>query len=252
MNEYQTYHTAFAVLVLAMVSFYFGTLAKKKTPDKYLTEDAISSIRFIALPLILVSTMALVFMLNVSRTGFDKREALLEKVSSEIIQFDRLLLFYGPTANPVREEYRNYIRYVVDHRDEVFFGALDRKEVEPFASMVQQLPVPKGDTAKQATKDYLLDRLGELSATRFELSTYASKQIYTPTIILVTSWLCLIFFVAGGISPIGNPFVVAFGLFSAFSVSSVMFLILEYQQPLAGFIQLNTRPLELVAKTLQL
>lgn len=242
-----SYHTALAVLVLAVVSYYFGSLAKKYVISELVTSEAMSSIKFLTLPLILTSAIVLGLMLSVTRATFDKREALVEKFASDAIQVDRLLTFYGPEASKAQQEFREYMAYLLNNEMKVLHGAWDRTASEAFAKDIMALPT-KGD--KVMLKNYLVDKMGELSQIRFDLASYADRQIYTPTIVLITSWLCVIFFVCGTVAPLGNAFVMAFGLLSAASVASVMFLILEYQQPIAGLIQLNERPLELVRQEL--
>jgi hypothetical protein len=81
--------------------------------------------------------------------------------------------------------------------------------------------------------------LGQLPWLLFEQS---GRSISMPLLIVVISWLAIIFFSWGLFAP-SNSIAIAALLLAALSVSGAIFLILELDQPFDGLIHISSTPM---------
>ena len=82
----------------------------------------------------------------------------------------------------------------------------------------------------------------ELAATRWLLLLQETETISMPLLVVVVTWLSLIFMGFGLFSPRNGTVVVALFL-CALSVSGAIFLILEMDRPLDGIVRISDAPM---------
>jgi hypothetical protein len=249
MNNFQSYNFAVAIVTLCIVSYYFGTLARRYIPESALGQQAIEAVRFISVPLLLVSAVTMAMMLFTARQSFNAKQDLVNEIAGASLQLDRVLTYYGgDKALHAQDEFREYLQYLLTDKDAIW-KLKDRQAVEPFARDIQALPIPAKDTGVAvATKRFALDLMGKISQDRFLLGTMNAKIIYPATYTLLAIWLCVVFSCMGATAPLFNPWVFWFGCVAAGCVGSICFIVAEYQTSTAGFITLDASPFEMVLK----
>ena len=77
---------------------------------------------------------------------------------------------------------------------------------------------------------------------RWRLIVSPQDTLSLPLIMLVTSWLMMVFGVFGSISP-RNAVVYVTIVLCAFSIASAVYLILDLDRPLSGLIRISSAPL---------
>ena len=249
MNNFQSWNFAVAIVTLAIVSYYFGTLARRYIPENFIGAQAIDAVRFVSLPLLLVTAVVLSMMLFTARQSFNAKQDLVNEMAGASLQLDRVLTYYGgPHALKAQDEFREYLQYLLKNPDAIW-KLKDRSDVEAFARDIQALPIPPKDTGVAvATKKFALDLMGKISQDRFMLGTLNAKVIYPATYTLLAIWLCVLFSCMGVTAPMFNTFVFWFSVVAAGCAGSVCFIIAEYQTSTAGLITLDNAPFQMVLK----
>jgi hypothetical protein len=98
------------------------------------------------------------------------------------------------------------------------------------------------DNAQRDLAGKALALAEELAATRWLLVLQEQETISMPLLVVVVTWLSLIFAGFGLFSP-GNGTVVAALCLCALSVSGAIFLILEMDRPLEGMVRISEAPM---------
>ncbi len=91
-------------------------------------------------------------------------------------------------------------------------------------------------------RDQAMQITGDMGRVRALLMEQTASSIPTPFLIVLVFWLAIIFVGFGLFAP-RNPTVVSLLLICAVSVAGAVFLIVELDRPLTGFIQISDAPL---------
>jgi hypothetical protein len=90
--------------------------------------------------------------------------------------------------------------------------------------------------------------MSEISAgiiqARWQISTSTSSDISWPFLLILASWLAIIFAIFGLTSPRNGLVYVAVAM-SALSITSPLYLIMEYSDAMTGLLQLSSAPLRI-------
>jgi hypothetical protein len=99
---------------------------------------------------------------------------------------------------------------------------------------------PKNDEQRDL-KAKVMDVGSEVGKTRFLLSTQMmSSSVSMPLLIVVVGWLAILFFSFGLFAPM-NGVVINALLAAALSVAGAIFLVLEFDHPFGGLIQISSQ-----------
>jgi hypothetical protein len=239
--------SALSLITIAIVSYYAGIYIRHYYFPN-LSHDAISSIRFATLPLILVMSVVMSSQLGAAREGFLNKQRTIDDMASLSVQLDRALTYYGKPAEQAQADFRDYLRYILSTPD-AMWGGVDRTNAEKFAIELQTLPVPIKDPGIAAnTKKFILDLMGRISLDRYKLATLSIHGTYAFTSLLLSLWLSTIFICIGVSSePLSS---VAFfaSLAVAFCVGSTAFITNEFENARQGLIQVSIEPFGRVLK----
>lgn len=99
------------------------------------------------------------------------------------------------------------------------------------------------DEAQRELRSHATALAQDLNASRWLLLLQRHDSISTPLLVVVVSWLTLIFVGFGLFSPPRNATVVAALFLCALSVSGAIFLILEMDDPLTGLVRISDVPM---------
>jgi membrane-bound ClpP family serine protease len=197
----------------------------------------------------LVATMtALVLGLLVSsaKAAYDTTRSDIIQMAAKVAFLDRVLTLYGSEAAEARSELRAAVTDAVAR-----IWATDQTRPAQLAPnpqvgdalyiTVQQLS-PQNDT-QRALKAQVVTLMVDLGQLRSLLVAQSIPSISKPMLIILLSWLVVIFFGFSLIAPPNATTTLAM-VASAFSVAGAIFLILELDQPFAGgLIHIPSAPL---------
>jgi len=196
----------------------------------------------------LVATMAaLVLGLLVSsvKGSYDTERSEVIQMAAKVAFLDRVLAIYGPEAAEARTRFHEAVKEAV--------MAMWPREASGSA---QVAPNPKPGNAVYAAvqdlsphddmqrklKDQATTIATDLGQLRSLLVAQSVPSISTPMLIILVSWLVVIFLGFSVLAP-PNATVMFALMVSALAVSGAIFLILELDQPFDGLIRISSEPM---------
>jgi hypothetical protein len=242
MNPAFTALIVFACLVGAAV---LGRVIRRLLPDHHLASDSRDGIK---LALGLVSTMsALVLGLLVSsaKSSYDAERSEVIQMAAKVAFLDRVLATYGPEATDARSRFHDSVNDAVKRMWPEETGmpaslAPNTRAGDAMYVAVQNLS--PHDEMQQKLKDQAVSLATDLGQLRSLLHAQGVPSISKSMLMILVSWLVIIFLGFSVLAP-GNPTVMFAFIISAVAVSGAIFLILELDQPFAGFLRISNQPM---------
>jgi hypothetical protein len=251
--------SSLAISGIAFACVFGGTLLgmimRAVLPEQHLSPESKDVVK---LGMGLVGTMtALVLGLLIAsaKSSFDTQRIGLAQLSANIIMLDRALARFGTESQEVRQTLRNSVIDTLQQSwpDEGYGAGQPKKRTgtegryEGLYGMVQSLK-PATDVQRDAQAQAL--KIGsDIAQMRWTLFAEKGRSIPLPFLVVMVSWLTLLFASFSLFSP-PNATVVATLFICALAVSSAIFLILELDQPLEGFIRISSDPLRAAVERL--
>ncbi len=238
--------TATVVLACVVGSALLGMFIRARLPDHHLSPETKDSVK---LAMGLVATMvALILGLLIAsaKSSFDAERNGVAQMAAKIVFLDRMLVDYGPETTDARQLLRHSVALAIAEMWPDRKSAQSQLDptvtpADGLYALIQQLS-PKTELQrvfKSQTMGIAFD-LGQLRWLEFE---QAGGSVSMPILIIMTSWLAILFVSFGLFSP-PNGTVVASLLLVALSVSAAIFLIMELDRPFDGAIQISSEPLD--------
>jgi hypothetical protein len=197
----------------------------------------------------LVATMAaLVLGLLVASTkgSYDTQKNEVIQMAAKTVFLDRVLANYGSETAESRDILRQSVGSAIDHiwpdKKSSQAAQLDPSvsSGETFFNSIQKLS-PQNDV-QRSLKSQATQIATDLGQMRWLLFEQTETSISVTMLIVLISWLAIIFMSAGLFAPPNATVVIALML-AAVSISGAIFLILELDSPFDGVIQISKRPM---------
>ena len=242
MNASFTALIVFGSLVAAVL---LGRLIRRLLPDEHLATESRDGIK---LALGLVSTMsALVLGLLVSsaKGSYDTERNEVIQMAAKVAFLDRVLAVYGPEAAEARVRFHEAIKGAVQQmwpEEARLPGQLapNTQAGNVVYGVVQALS--PHDDAQRKRKEQAISVGIEIGQLRSLLVAQSVPSISKPMLIILVSWLVIIFLGFSVLAP-SNPTVMFAFIISAMAVSGAIFLILELDEPFGGFLRISSEPM---------
>jgi hypothetical protein len=235
------------VLVCVLAGALLGAFLRSSLPAHHLSEESKDTIKLGTGLIATLVALVLGLLVASAKGSFDTKSEEIKVGAANIILLDGQLRRIGAEADPVRL----LLRKVLAARVEVPWGqqsiralagtpTTDGVSFEEVESQIRGLPVT---SAEQRFLQARALQLGaDLAQTRWLLAEQVGSTVETPFLVVVVSWLAVIFASLGLLAP-RNVTVWVVIVLCALSVSAAVFLILELDQPFGGVITLSKEPL---------
>jgi hypothetical protein len=222
-----------------------GRRVHRCLPEDHLTDVSRDAVK---LAMGLVATMtALVLGLLVSsaKEAYDTKRSEVIQMAAKVAFLDRVLALYGPETAEARSKLRTAVADAVRRiwaTDQSRRAQLTtNQQVGDALYLAIQRLLPHDD-AQRALKAQIATLLADLGQLRSLLIAQSIPSISKPMLIILVSWLVVIFFGFSLIAPPNATTALAL-VASAFSVAGAIFLILELDHPFGGLIHIPSEPL---------
>jgi hypothetical protein len=233
------------LLVCIFGASLLGMLLRPRLSQHHLSADTKESVK---LGMGLVATMAallLGLLVAAAKSAYDTQKSEVIQMSAKIVFLDRVLANYGPESADARVLLRGMVEGAVSRmwpEERSHHAQLDPtgSGAEVFHNAVQKLS-PRNDL-QLSLKSQAVGIANELGQLRWLLFEQSDTSISAPLLIVVISWLAMIFASWGLFAP-SNAITIASLLLAALSVSGAIFLILELDQPFDGVIHISSAPM---------
>jgi len=233
----------------AMAAAALAGMAVRKRLPQHHTEDGSRDaiLRSVGL-VVTLSAVVLGFLVGAAKSYYGAVEDQLNEIAADAAMLDRLLTRYGAQAEPVRQVLRQSVGRAVGtiwpgHPSSLPQSGPESalEASERLASAIEDLP--QGDPRQTGLHDQALGQLADMQHSGFKLSRIAQARPQAPTLAVVVSWLVIIFFGFGLVSPATGT-ARASMILAAVASAGALFLILELYSPVSGLLQIQPAILE--------
>jgi hypothetical protein len=222
-----------------------GIVLRSVLPERYFTNEAKDVLRLGLGLITTLSALVLGLLISTAKSSYDAKRGQLTQIAADVILLDRSLALYGSETNGARLALRKQIGVLVDQIHS--FGASSAKlppssraDLSDFYQMVRRLS-PRDDGQRSLKSEALRISL-EVGQIRASALARESSSIPIPFLLVLVFWLTALFAGFGLFAP-RNLIVVAVLCVCALTASTAVFLILDMDQPLTGFMRLSIEPL---------
>src|SRR6266853_1638759 len=233
-----------------------GMLLQKVLPEHHLDTASKDTVKVGAGMLATLTALVLGLLVSSAKSSFDAMNAGIAQTGAKVLLVDHILADYGPETKEVREQLRNTVASGIERvwpETKTATGGLRAMESVDAAKTLQaklRELTPKNDLQKSLLAQ-ASQIAGDVLQTRLLLVEGQQNTLPSPFLVLLIFWLAGLFISFGLFAP-RNGTVLAVLLICAWSVSSAIFLVLEMNRPLDGFIKVSSAPLrkavELIGK----
>jgi hypothetical protein len=223
-----------------------GLRLRGMLPENHLSSETKDAVKF---GMGLVATMAaLVLGLLVASTkgAYDTQKSEVAQMAAKTVFLDRALANYGSESAESRDLLRRSVESAISHmwpdKKSSQAAQLDPSvsSGEAFFNSIQKLS-PQNDV-QRSLKSQAAQIATDLGQMRWLLFEQTETSISVTMLIVLISWLAIIFMSAGLFAPPNATVIIALML-AALSVSGAIFLILELDMPFDGVIQISQKPM---------
>jgi hypothetical protein len=218
-----------------------------RLPAQHLEGDSKDVVKLVMGLIATITALVLGLLISSAHTAYDAQEAELQQLAVHVYQVDRILAHFGSDATPQREQLRRLLEADIARiwrsggaGNPPYAPLAAQEEAEGLFESIASLS-PKNDLQRfgQSRALQLLASVGE---TRRLLVEQSQGELSWPFLVVVVSWLTILFF-GFGLFARFNATVAAAFFVGSLSVAGAISLILQMNQPYAGWLQVSSAPL---------
>jgi cytochrome bd-type quinol oxidase subunit 2 len=231
------------VLVLLIIAILIGRQFRQLIPEKRVSEDTKDTVK---LSMGLVATMAallLGLLVSSAKGTYDAERTQVIQMAAKVSYLNRLLTLYGPETMDVRKQFHASIEDAIRRlwpKDEKLKADL-RPNIEAGDSVYFKIEALSPATdAQQKLKVLVEAGAADLAQLRALLVAHSESSISTPMLVVVSSWLVVIFASFSLLAPPNKTAATAL-VISALAVAGAIFLLLELDSPFDGILKIPNR-----------
>ncbi len=226
---------------------FLGMFLRKRLPGHHLSGDTKDVVR---LGTGLIGTMAalvLGLLIASANSTYETQSGQVRQLTANIALLDVTLAQYGPETGPLRNLLRRAVTTLADRiwRE----NGSDSGKAEAFGASAASLSfydeilkLSPQNEAQRSLQVRAIDAGNDVAKARLLLFVQAGGSIPMPFLVILISWLTIIFASFSLFADSNTTVISALGLF-ALSASAAIFLILELSQPFTGLMMISSAPL---------
>ena len=240
---------------LALVAFacvfggaLLGLYLRAVLPEHHLSDESLDIVRLATGLVATMAALVLGLLISSSMGSFDRINNELVENAARVVSLDRLLAEYGPQTRELREQIkRNYSTKVelLTSGDATQVAKLQTPEsigaMESIQAKLWRL-APRDDE-QRGLRSQALQISSELGSARALMLLQMDGSIPMRLLAVLVLWLVIIFIAFGLCAP-RNYTTIGALLVCSLCASGAIFLILELDRPLDGFIKIPPAPLQ--------
>jgi hypothetical protein len=241
-------------LLMSVIAFgcvlggtFFGIFLRHRLPEHHLSAATKDVVRLGTGLIGTIAGLVLGLLIASANSTYETQSTQVQQLTANIVLLDRTLAQYGPETDLARNLLRRGVASMADRiwRE----NGSDSGKVAPFEASAAALSLydeilklsPRNET-QRSLQARALDTVQDLGKTRLLLFAEAGMAIPIPFLVVLISWLTIIFASFSLFADNNGTTIVALGIF-AVSASAAIFLILELSQPFAGLMTISSEPL---------
>ena len=224
-----------------------GMWLQRLLPSHHLSKETQDVVKLSAGTVATLTALVLGLLVSSAKSSFDTMNNGLVQGSAKVILLDRALARYGPETKAVREQMKRSVAATIERvwpTEKTGVPALTAVERATGMELVQDKLnelTPQNDAQRRALAQ-AQQIVADLSQTRWLLIEQEQNQLPFPLLVILVFWLSLIFVSFGLFAPT-NATALTVLFLGACAISAAIFLVLELNRPLEGFIKVSSVPL---------
>jgi hypothetical protein len=226
---------------------FLGMFLRNRLPGHHLSGDTKDVVRLGTGLIGTIAALVLGLLIASANSTYETQSSQVRQLTASIVLLDRTLVQYGPETDSIRKLLREAVPILANRiwRE----NRSDSGKVEPFEASsaalsfydeIQKLS-PRND-AQRSLQARAIDTSNDLAKTRLLLFAKAGGSIPMPFLVVLVSWLTIIF-ASFSLFADNNATTIAALCIFALSASASIFLILELSQPFTGLMMISGEPL---------
>ena len=224
-----------------------GLALQRLLPKHHLSKESQDLVKLGAGVIATITALVLGLLVSSAKSSFDAMNTRIMQASASAIILDRMLAEYGPEAKNAREQLRRSVeeslrRIWPSERTGVSGTAgIERGgAIEAVQAELRRL-VPPDDAHRQVLAQ-AQQVASDVSQSRWMLIEEAQNELPNTFLVVLVLWLTLLFVSFGLFAP-RHAMTVIVLFICACSMSAAIFLVLEMNRPLDGYIKVSSAPL---------
>lgn len=240
-----------SLALIAFACIFGGTLLgaflRNRLPGHHLESDTKDAVRLGAGLIATIAALVLGLLIASANGTFESRNGQVKQLTANVLLLDTILALYGPEADGARRLLRRDLASFADRiwrENREGSGKPARFELTAAAVEFETelLKLSPQNDAQHYLKTMAANASAELAKTRLLLFTSAGRSLPMPFLVVLISWLTIIFASFSLFANRNATMLVALCIY-AVSASAAIFLILELSQPFSGLLQISSEPL---------
>jgi hypothetical protein len=225
----------------------FGIFLRNTLPEHHLSGATKDVVRLGTSLIGTIAALVLGLLIASANTTYQTQSSQVQQLTANIVVLDHTLAQYGPETDLARNLLRRAVPVLADRiwRD----NRSESAKAEPFEASAAGLSFydeilklsPRDDT-QRSLQARAVDAAQDLAKTRLLLFAEAGMTIPMPFLVVLVSWLAIIFASYSLFADNNATTIIALAIF-ALSASASIFLILELSQPFTGLMMISSEPL---------
>jgi hypothetical protein len=230
-------------LILALAAIFI----RERLPAHHLKGDSQEFLKLVLGLIATITALVLGLLISSAHSNFDSQQAEVQHLSVDYYQIDRILARFGADAADDRTLLHNIVASDLER-----IWSKDRGGTSEYAPLSVEREggrlfdgiagLPTKTDLERFGQSRALQLLAGVSETRRLLAEQSRGSLSRPFLVVLISWLAVLFFGFGLFTRINATVVVAL-VVGCMSVAGAIFLILEMNQPYGGWMQVSSAPL---------
>jgi Protein of unknown function (DUF4239) len=225
----------------------FGIFLRHSLPESHLSGITKDVVRLGTGLIATIAALVLGLLIATANSTYGTQSSQVQQLIANVVVLDQILALYGPETASVRLQLR---RGVASEADQIWrenssnSGTADPFEATAAAASfyVDILKLSPQNDAQFTLQARAIDLATDLAKTRLLLFAKAGVVFPMPFLVVLISWLAIIFASFSLFAEDNATTHIALGVF-ALSASAAIFLILEFSEPFTGLMKISGDPL---------
>jgi hypothetical protein len=225
-----------------------GLFLHRILPRDHLTRETLDVIKLGTGMLSVLASLVLGLLIATAKTSHDQTDLAIRNYAAQLALLNETLRDYGGAASVPRDRLRDYTRRFLQEgwpndgtRPVIADDENTRVKLEHVREAIRALrPTDKGQTTLQ--EEAVATSL-DLLRQRWLLIEQQGPNVQRVVLVVLVSWVTMIFVSFGLNAPRNGTVVVAF-LICSLAIGGSVFLILEMDRPLDGVMRISSWPVE--------
>ncbi len=243
--------TSMAIAAVSAACLFGGALCglclQRLLPVHHLSKESQDVVKLAAGVIGTVTALVLGLLISSAKGTFDDMSSRLIQVSAKVVALDDLLARYGPEARASREQLRRSVEAILrrmwpsERATASGMAVLEQGNELPRIRDALAALTPSSDGQRQllAQAQQILD---DVTQSRWVVIEEAQVGLPPALLVILVFWMAVLFCSFGLFAP-RNATTCLSLLVCSIAMAGAIFLMLEMNQPLDGFIKVSSAPL---------